>query len=167
MNDNDIEPGEYGWCSPDATCAHEYILPPVMTRIEDLYHGKPVRVLDIGCGNGYVASRLAQKGHSVLAIDASHDGIRIARSSYPDVRFEVRSLYEDDLEKIVCQPVDCVIALEVIEHLFYPRRLFEQSYRVLRPGGYFILSTPYHGYLKNLAISLINGWDRHCKVDWD
>lgn len=30
-----------------------------------------------------------------------------------------------------------------------------------------IVSTPYHGYLKNLALSLINGWDAHFGVHWD
>ena len=60
-----------------------------------------------------------------------------------------------------------MIALEVVEHLFYPKKLFEQSYQLLRTGGYLILSTPYHGYLKNLACSFVNGWDRHFSVDWD
>jgi hypothetical protein len=50
-----------------------------------------------------------------------------------------------------------VIALEVVEHLFYPKKLFEQSYQLLRTGGYLILSTPYHGYLKNLAIFNLRG----------
>ena len=31
----------------------------------------------------------------------------------------------------------------------------------LCPGGYVILTTPYHGYLKNIAISLFNEWDQH------
>jgi 2-polyprenyl-3-methyl-5-hydroxy-6-metoxy-1,4-benzoquinol methylase len=64
-------------------------------------------------------------------------------------------------------PVECVISLEVVEHLFYPKKLFEQSHKMLINGGALILSTPYHGYLKNLALSLTNGWDRHFSVDWD
>jgi hypothetical protein len=32
---------------------------------------------------------------------------------------------------------------------------------VLKPGGYLVLSTPYHGYLKNLALSLTGKWDFH------
>ena len=31
-------------------------------------------------------------------------------------------------------------------------------------GGEMIISTPYHGYLKNLLISLLNGWDKHFTV---
>jgi hypothetical protein len=38
---------------------------------------------------------------------------------------------------------------------------------VLKPGGHLILSTPYNGYMKNLAISVLNGWDRHINPLWD
>jgi 2-polyprenyl-3-methyl-5-hydroxy-6-metoxy-1,4-benzoquinol methylase len=155
---------KFGWKNSEPTCAHEYILPEVLNQIQFLYHDNPIQILDIGCGNGYVASQLAQRGHSVTAIDVSPDGIEIARSAYPGVRFEVYSLYEDNLMNVVAQPVDCVVSLEVIEHLFYPRMLFEQSRRVLKDGGYLILSTPYHGYLKNLATSVLNRWDRHFGV---
>jgi 2-polyprenyl-3-methyl-5-hydroxy-6-metoxy-1,4-benzoquinol methylase len=158
---------QFGWNDSKPTCAHEYVLPAVLTQIQVLYHDKPVQILDVGCGNGYAASQLAQKGHSVMAIDISQDGINIARSAYSDVRFKVHSLYEDDLEKVITHPVDCVIALEVVEHLFYPKRLFEQSSGILRTGGYLIVSTPYHGYLKNLATSVLNRWDRHFDVDSD
>lgn len=34
-------------------------------------------------------------------------------------------------------------------------------------GGEIIISTPYHGYLKNLVISLLNGWDKHFTALWD
>ena len=60
-----------------------------------------------------------------------------------------------------------MVSLEVVEHLYLPRPLFLQSARVLRPGGALILTTPYNGFLKNLAISLTNGWDRHFGADWD
>jgi 2-polyprenyl-3-methyl-5-hydroxy-6-metoxy-1,4-benzoquinol methylase len=63
--------------------------------------------------------------------------------------------------------MDCVVALEVVEHLVCPRLLFEEAHKVLKPGGTLLVSTPYHGYLKNLVLSLVNGWDRHFAVAWD
>jgi 2-polyprenyl-3-methyl-5-hydroxy-6-metoxy-1,4-benzoquinol methylase len=86
---------------------------------------------------------------------------------YPEGRFEVCAIDSGNLLEILGRPVDCVVSLEVIEHLFFPKRLFEQSHSVLKIGGTLILSTPYHGYLKNLSLSLVNGWDRHFNVDWD
>jgi 2-polyprenyl-3-methyl-5-hydroxy-6-metoxy-1,4-benzoquinol methylase len=67
----------------------------------------------------------------------------------------------------IASQADCVVSLEVIEHLLYPRKLLELAHTALRPGGVLIVSTPYHGYLKNLALSVANGWDRHFGVDWD
>lgn len=161
------EHSQFGWKDSEPTCAHKYILPVVLRQIQFLYHDKPVQILDVGCGNGYAAAQLAQRGHIVSAIDVSLDDIEIARAAYPDIRFEVCSLYEDDLGKVISQPVDCVIALEVVEHLFFPKRLFEKSFGILKAGGYLIVSTPYHGYLKNLATSVVGGWDRHFGVDSD
>lgn len=158
---------KYGWKDAGPTCAHEYILPAVTGHIKELAQEKSLKILDIGCGNGYVASKLAEIGHSIIAVDISADGIEIARSAYPAVQFRECSVYDPGLKEVVGELVDCVIALEIVEHLFYPKRLFEQGYHILKDGGYLIVSTPYHGYWKNLAISLVNGWDRHFKVDWN
>ncbi len=59
---------------------------------------------------------------------------------------------------------DVTISIEVIEHLYYPRSLIQAALRSLKPGGTFVLSTPYHGYLKNLFLSLLNKWDNHFNV---
>ena len=59
------------------------------------------------------------------------------------------------------------MTLEVLEHLFFPRKLFTGAHALLKPGGLLVLSTPYHGSWKNLAISLLNGWDKHFHVDQD
>ncbi len=39
--------------------------------------------------------------------------------------------------------------------------------KVLVSGGYLIISTPYHGYLKNLAIAIANKFDSHFTALWD
>lgn len=157
----------YGWTDLAPTCAHEYLLPAVREYIKGRYHPETAKILDIGCGNGYVAANLAGLGYSVIALDASADGIEIARAAYPNVSFNVCSVYDDNLGAAVGNMVDCIVSLEVVEHLFYPKKLFEQSFRLLKTGGCLVISTPYHGYLKNLGISLINGWDRHFKVEWN
>lgn len=158
---------EYGWKDAHPNCAHEYILPAVLREVRALAKGGTLRMIDIGCGNGVVASLLAKEGHNVTAIDVSPDGIEIARSAFPGVRFEVCSVYDDRVLEITGGAIECIVSLEVVEHLFYPKKLLDQSYRILRPGGHLVVSTPYHGYLKNLAISLVNRWDRHFTVGWD
>jgi 2-polyprenyl-6-hydroxyphenyl methylase/3-demethylubiquinone-9 3-methyltransferase len=162
-----LEHSWFGWQDTGPTRAHSYIAPVVLRVVRELCPDPSARILDLGCGNGYIASLHARLGYRVIGVDVSEDGIALARLAYPEVEFYVCSVYEDRLAEIVKGEVDCVLALEVVEHLFYPRRLFEQSYLLLRKGGYLLISTPYHGYLKNLVISLLDGWDHHFEVERD
>jgi len=156
----------FGWRDAGPVHSHEYLLPVVLEELRRAGEA-PLRIVDLGCGNGHVTAQMAGLGHEVVGIDSSADGIEIARSTHPGVRFECESLYSERIEDVVGAGADVVVALEVIEHLFMPRRLLEVSCRLLRPGGCLIVSTPYHGYLKNLALSLTNGWDRHFHVEHD
>ena len=162
-----IEHPGYSYDNSNASCAHEYLLPMLRRCVADISQGRSLRIIDLGCGNGYVASRLAQLGHSVTGVDVSIDGIETARASFPGISYHLGSVYDDDLISKVGGPVECVISLEVVEHLFFPKRLFEQSFNMLVKGGALVVSTPYHGYLKNLALSLTNSWDAHFSVHWD
>jgi 2-polyprenyl-3-methyl-5-hydroxy-6-metoxy-1,4-benzoquinol methylase len=131
---------------------------PKMTRLD---------VLDAGCGPGFVADRLARLGHRVTGIDASLKGIGLARRTYPAVRFETHSVYDDLADLAPDGGWDLIVSAEVIEHLFAPLQFLRNMRNHLRDTGILLLSSPYHGYLKNLGISLVNGWDRHHTVDWE
>ena len=153
-------PVRYGWVDESPTATHGYVFPAVERLMPE---GDRLTIIDVGCGNGWIAGQLAGGGHQVVGIDLALDGIELARRAHPKVRFEVASVY-DDLTDIV-QSVDLVICTEVIEHLYSPQRLLENIEAVLRPGGVLILSTPYHGYLKNLALGLLGAWDRHHDIE--
>jgi len=161
-------PNAYGWTTIDATPAHAYLWPSIHKLLPPLAKGEaPPRVLDLGCGNGYVASRLHALGYRTSGIDASPDGIALARQAYPHIRFEVVSIYDDIAERLDEANFDVVVSSEVIEHLYSPRRLLDNAYALLKPSGSMIVTTPYHGYLKNLALSLADKWDDHHLVAWD
>jgi hypothetical protein len=55
----------------------------------------------------------------------------------------------------------------VIEQLVRPFSLPRFAKQLLRPGGHLIISTSYHGYLKNLILALTNRWDAHLNPFWD
>lgn len=60
-----------------------------------------------------------------------------------------------------------VISTEVIEHLYDPRSFVLFARKILsRTGGEFIVSTPYHGYLKNLGLALTGKLDKHFTALW-
>ena len=154
---------QYGWSDTELTEANYLLIPEILKQLP----GSGLKILDLGCGNGTLASALHAEGHQVTAVDASADGIELARQRFPGVRFETCSVYDDDFLEIVGKDFDVVVSMEVIEHLYWPRKLIEKASYLLIPGGKFIVTTPYHGYLKNLAISVMGGWDNHFTVDWD
>lgn len=146
----------YGWTAARVHTA-DY-LEPIICKFVRRY--QPRTILDAGCGNGSLAAKLTQDGYTVTGIDADAGGIEIAQSLYPGIDFRVGSFTD--------QPpvVDLVISTEVIEHLYAPEGLVRYAAKALAPGGRFIISTPYHGYWKNIALSFANKWDHHHGVDW-
>jgi 2-polyprenyl-6-hydroxyphenyl methylase/3-demethylubiquinone-9 3-methyltransferase len=56
---------------------------------------------------------------------------------------------------------DVVLSAEVIEHLFFPRELFARAREGLVGCGHTVITTPYHGYWKNLALALSGKFDHH------
>lgn len=125
------------------------------------------RILDVGCGNGFWANQFAKLGYDVVGIDPSETGIEQARKAYPGIRFEVMGIGADTCRQLGVDPFDIVVSLEVVEHLYLPRQWAAGCRSAIRPQGRLICSTPYHGYLKNLAVSLANRWDRHFSPLWD
>lgn len=129
--------------------------------------GPGVRVLDAGCGNGALAGECLALGCTVVGVDLSTTGIEIARRTHPRGRFECAPIDEVLLARLHERPFDRVVSTDVIEHLYDPRSYARACFAALKPGGRLVMATPYHGYLKNLAISLLGKWDTHADPLWD
>ena len=126
------------------------------------------RVLDVGCGNGFLLGHFLGRGCAVVGIDLSEEGIALARTTYPSGRFELLPADDRILELLEEKPFDVVVSTEVVEHLYAPRDFVRGCFASLKPGGRFVCcSTPYHGYLKNLLICLFNRFDSHFNPLWD
>lgn len=141
------------------------ILWPVVTRELDRLGLTDKRVFDLGCGNGATADMLHRRGFDAVGVDPSPSGIEQAKRAFPELRLELGSTDDDLAARYGTFPV--IVSLEVIEHCYSPRRFAQVSFELLQRGGTLILSTPYHGYLKNLAISLLDKWDSHHTVLWE
>lgn len=142
---------------------HGYTVPAVLQTLAQ--RGGDKRLFDAGCGNGVVAATLAAHGYEVTGVDASESGVENAQKCYPQIRIELGSLY-DDLAAVYGQ-FPHVICLEVVEHLFYPRRWAKTMFDLTEAGGLALVSTPYHGYWKNLALAAAGAFDRHFNPLWD
>jgi len=152
---------EYLYDSSTLNNSHSYLLPAVEAEIRRL---RPERIFDLGCGNGSIAKALS-KYCTVQGIDASDSAVRYANSAYPELKIEQRSAYDDLASEF--GTFDAVISLEVVEHLYDPRLYARNVFSLLKPGGFAIISTPYHGYVKNLVMALGGKLDNHFTALWD
>ena len=130
-----------------ACCAHAYLLAPIKTLLQSFRNTGSA--LDLGCGNGSLSHELSKLGFAVHGIDRSQSGIQIARETFPRVQFLLGDV-ENELssDPLPAESFDVVVSTEVVEHLYYPRRLIHNAFRLLKPSGHFIVSTPYHAMLR-------------------
>ena len=150
----------YGWDTPEPPASCAYLGPAILALARSL---QPRRVLDIGCGNGALMASLLKRGYDVVGIEPDTRGIALARTRCPQGRLYPFSV-GDEAASILSKeeaPFDLIVSSEVIEHLPYPRDLLQFGRKILTPNGYLILTTPYHGYFKNLALALLNRFDAH------
>lgn len=156
---------DYGYSNSNAGHHHAYLLPqllPMLPSPKDARNSQ-LRVLDLGCGNGSLSHVISQNGYEVVGVEESDSGFKFASTSFSNCQFIQASIYNlpySQLEK----SFDVVISSEVIEHLFYPRALLKAAKKCLKPNGSLILTTPYHGYLKNVSLAISNKMDNHFTV---
>ena len=123
------------------------------------------RLFELGCGNGVSANAASKLGFDVVAVDTSESGVSAAVQSFPHIQFAVGSAYDDLAVQYGTFPL--VMSLEVVEHCYEPRKYASTIYELLETDGLAIISTPYHGYVKNLAIALLGKCDDHWTALWD
>lgn len=161
VQDTDIS--GYNYHDPELNESHNYLLPAVVRQLTGPPAGR--RLFDLGCGNGAVAEYLQNLGWDVVGVDPSTEGVAYANEKRSQLNIHVGSAYDDLLAKF--GQFQFVVSLEVVEHLYAPRIFAANLYRLLEPGGIAIVSTPYHGYFKNLAIAITNKFDGHFTALWD
>lgn len=109
-------------------------------------------ILDVGCGDGWIDFGLiAQSGPgrrpTFTGIDLSAFDIDFARHRKEHFGEEGCEFHVMDACALELggRQFDVVISSEVIEHIPEPQRLIRSVYRVLKPGGLFIVTTPRKG----------------------
>jgi len=103
-------------------------------------------LLDVGCGTGgnlvHIASELP--GARLVGLDLDADALRF--SSERDLGARLLRGSGDRLP-LRTGSIDCVVALDFIEHVDDDRGLLEEFHRVLRPGGQVVASVPAYPWL--------------------
>lgn len=103
----------------------------------------PLKILDAGCGLGYIALYLAQRGHEVVLCDHSAEMIQAAKQVFaeqaPNANVTFIESTVQNLQQHVQGQFDLVLFHAVLEWVSEPQRTLEGLVSFLRPGGYFSL----------------------------
>jgi len=101
------------------------------------------RVLDVGCGTGFLLDELARRGYSGVGVDLSPDSVEIAKERLEELGVAdkltaiVGSAYEPPEG-----PFDLITLTDVLEHLEDPRKCLKALREQLSPNGLLVISTP-------------------------
>lgn len=110
-----------------------YLLEKVVDIFTKLQRGK---VLDLGCGDGDYAKRLSELGCEVMAADIDRNRFKY----HKEIEFR-----ECDITKempFADNYFDYVLLMEVVEHLRNPYLVMSELNRIIKKGGFLIVSTP-------------------------
>ncbi|WP_154853240.1 class I SAM-dependent methyltransferase [Cyclobacterium xiamenense] len=108
-------------------------------------------LLEIGCGEGRGVAALGPLVNRYHGIDKIGEILDRLKQKYPDYTFEQAHL--PPLGTIPSDSYDCAVSFQVIEHIQQDHLFLKEIYRVLKPGGFALISTP------NIRFSLTrNPW---------
>jgi ubiquinone/menaquinone biosynthesis C-methylase UbiE len=110
-------------------------------------------VLDIGCASGCLTYMLSHKHKKVIGIDMLSESIDIAKNFNASNNIEYIHMDGHELN-VPDAYFDCILLLEVLEHVFEPMHVLKNIYTKLKPGGFLILSTPNSTSIENIVNNL-------------
>jgi 2-polyprenyl-3-methyl-5-hydroxy-6-metoxy-1,4-benzoquinol methylase len=114
--------------------------PATYPKILSLLRLKPgSRILDVGAGSGYFSRELIRAGYAVHATDAPNGLVQFGAEEVPFSPCDLNAPGDLPFEP---GSFDAVVCIEVVEHLENHYSLVRKCYRVLVPGGSFIITTP-------------------------
>ena len=122
-------------------------------KIHGYSSSKGLKVLDIGCGNGYVLFQYARHGAEVTGVDLTSTAIDLSRKRFelakmPGTFVEIDGQhlpFPDDHFDVVC-------SMGVLHHISNPEPTVNEMYRVLKPGGRLIVMLYHRHSWKNLVL---------------
>lgn len=127
-----------------------------LSYVDELSLPRTARVLEIGCGAGFMAVALARRGFAVEAVDHAPAMIELTQihAKQTGTANRIRASIEDVHElRFEDESFDLIVALGVLHWLHHLRKAMIEIVRVLKPGGYVVLNIPRsHAFLNPLSV---------------
>ncbi len=127
------------------------IAPWVIHQINKSFHeSTDIKILDVGCGAGFLSNRLALENWNVTGLDVSAESLAVAKNYDPtrSVRYVECNAMNLAFEN---ESFDVVTAMDFLEHVESPELLVKEISRVLKPGGLFL----FHTFNRNILSKII------------
>lgn len=121
-------------------------------------HSEPLKVLDVGGGQGQLAFYLAELGHDVVLTDISNEMLDVARdfaSNNEVLNVDIRQMSLQDCGEVFKEQFDVVLCHAVFEWLEDPRSGFDTLTTLIKPGG--LLSFMYYNKAGQTLSNLVYG----------
>ncbi|MFM9872839.1 MAG: class I SAM-dependent methyltransferase [Fimbriimonadaceae bacterium] len=113
-----------------------------LTLLDQILHNANPTLLDVGCGTGAVLNELEKRGQAV-GIDLSHEALKFSKER------GLNHLVYANAENLPFTDgqFDAVLSLDTIEHVPNHQAAAAEIYRVLKPGGVFVMNVPAFNWL--------------------
>jgi 2-polyprenyl-3-methyl-5-hydroxy-6-metoxy-1,4-benzoquinol methylase len=146
---------------------HRHIIGPAVERLLQLEPGE--RVLDVACGNGALARRLAALGGRVTAVDFSQQLLDRARQrgqpSGPAINYRLADATDETALLALGEgEFDAITSVMALMDMPVIAPFFRAARRLLRPGGRLIFATAHPAFNSNRPIFLAESEDRAGQV---
>lgn len=112
------------------------------------------KILDIGCGNGYLSQKLIKKSNIVIGLDINSEKLK-----EKNVDLVIHDLNNNSLP-IKTESIDIIVSCHCFEHLYRPDRVLLEIKRVLKKEGYAIVSVPNYAS-PDFCLKLLSGKGFH------
>ena len=117
---------------------------PIHQRLLQAYYlAKPYikgNLLELGCGEGRGVELLSGLANNYLGLDKIQEVIDRLSKKHPNLNFE-QAVFPP-FEKLADNSFDCIVSFQVIEHVKQDEAFLKEIYRVLKPEGVAVLTTP-------------------------
>lgn len=125
--------------------------------VKDKENANNLKVLDIGCGAGFLTNKLSKNGFDVTGLDISVESLEIAKL-YDETK-KVKYVNGDAYElPFADASFDIITSIDFLEHVEFPQDVIKEMSRVLKPKGLFFLHTFNRNFLSWLVIIKFVEW---------